>query len=79
VRNNAIVGAKASDYPAGNFFPAELAELALVTDVHTAPRLKPGSRYSRAASDGRDIGVDVDALERARAVVRVSETRADAR
>lgn len=59
---NALVGASASAYPAGNFFPASFAAVAFVNSAAGDYRLSATSPYKNAATDGRDIGVDVDAL-----------------
>jgi hypothetical protein len=69
VRNNVIIGAPAANYPVGNFFPATPAEVGFVDFLRGDYRLAPHSRYKRAASDGRDIGADIDAVTNATAGV----------
>jgi hypothetical protein len=53
-----------SDHP-NNFFPNSLDEVKFVDRPHGNYRLAPTSPYRRAATDGRDIGVDMDAIEAA--------------
>jgi hypothetical protein len=52
-------------YPPGNKYPQSLKDV-LDADAATGySRLKPNSRFKRAASDGRDPGCDLEALEAA--------------
>jgi hypothetical protein len=69
VTHNVIIGAPASIYPVGNFFPATPTDVGFVDFPRGDYRLAPQSRYKRAASDGRDIGADIDALTNATAGV----------
>jgi hypothetical protein len=65
--DNALVGGSASIYLAhpGNLFPSTMAAAGL-SDPSLA-RLAAGSPLSNAASDGKDIGVDVSGLDAAAA------------
>ena len=69
--NNVIVkegGAPANTetvYPAGNSFPARLADVGFVSVAEGNYRLSSGSRFRHAASDGRDPGCDLDQLRAA--------------
>jgi hypothetical protein len=65
VTKNVIIGASAAIYPVGNFFPATPGEVGFVDFARGDYRLAPQSRYKRAASDGRDIGADIDAVTNA--------------
>ena len=56
---NVIAGPSGHAYPEGNFFPPSLAE------VLSGYRLPSNSPYRLAATDGKDIGVDIDALNTA--------------
>ena len=58
---NVLVSASPSEYPAGNFYPGAFADVQLGSDY----RLLPTSPYKNAGTDGKDVGVDVDALEAA--------------
>lgn len=52
-------------YPPGNRYPQSLKDV-LDADAATGYfRLKPNSKFTRSASDGRDPGCDTDALEAA--------------
>ena len=56
-------------YPPGNFFPTTLADVDF-NDLATGDcRLAPSSPYKNSASDGTDIGADIDALNAATAGV----------
>jgi hypothetical protein len=62
LKRNAIVGASSSSYPAGNFFPHNVAAVGFTAlDGHDY-RLSRSSAYKAEADDGGDIGVDVDEL-----------------
>ena len=69
VTHNVIIGARAAIYPVGNFFPATPTDVGFVDFPRGDYRLAPQSRYKRAASDGRDIGADIDAVTNATAGV----------
>jgi hypothetical protein len=61
---NVLAGAKATSYPAENFFPPAFD--ALFVDAAAGNyRLKPNSSYKNAGTDGKDIGADIDAVEAA--------------
>ena len=70
VRRNVMVGGWASAYPPDNFFPAEVTHVGFADRAEGRYGLAAGSPYRRAATDGRDIGVDVDALTAALAGLR---------
>jgi hypothetical protein len=63
VTNNVLAGGPASRYPAGNFFPS-LAEFEshFVDYAGDDFRLKPGTNWGGAGTDGRDLGADYAAL-----------------
>ncbi len=64
---NALAGASAGVYPADNYFPAAFANLGFADLALGDYRLAAGSPYRNAASDGRDIGADIDAVNAATA------------
>lgn len=66
-RRNVVVGADSASYPADNFFPANIAAIAFVDVANGNYRLASSSRYARMATDGKDVGADIDALEQATA------------
>ena len=64
-RRNVIIGGPAGRYPAGNFFPAAPHDAGLTVPRDNDLQLSLGGRYSGAATDGRDPGVDVEAIAKA--------------
>jgi hypothetical protein len=52
-------------YPAGNWFPASLRDVGFIDLAGRNYRLSTSSRFRRAATDGKDIGCDIDQLEAA--------------
>jgi hypothetical protein len=68
VEKNVIIGNPyASQYPANNFYPPSLAAVGFVDPSRGDYRLSSSSPYKHAASDGKDIGVDFEALSTAMA------------
>jgi hypothetical protein len=65
VRKNVLIGGKATQYPPDNFFPDSVADVGFVDHTGGDDRLSPSSRYRRAGTDGKDLGVDLDALSEA--------------
>src|SRR6185436_5273479 len=59
---NVIAGGNAGRYPPDNFFPASIDAVGFVNASSGDYRLAPTSPYRGAASDGTDVGVNVDAL-----------------
>jgi len=59
---NAIVGAAAAMYPAGNFFPADTAAVRFQNFAAGDYALAASSPYKSAGTDGADIGADLSAL-----------------
>jgi len=66
---NVIAGGNALLYPPANFFPASLAAVGFVDLAGRNYRLAASSPYKNGATDGTDIGADIDALETATAGV----------
>jgi hypothetical protein len=58
-------GAFAADYPPQNYFPATMTDVGFVDFAGGNYRLAPSSPYKNLGTDGKDIGVDIDALEAA--------------
>jgi hypothetical protein len=71
IRRNVLAGGNASLYPPDNFFPGteELLNEFMDSGQHDY-RLKSGSRFRTAATDGSMIGADVDAILRGNTVRR---------
>ena len=60
---NALAGGKASEYPAGNYFPTvEQFDAAFVNAADGNFALVPGSPFRNAASDGGALGADLATL-----------------
>ncbi len=55
---NVIVGGDASVYPPDNFFPRSVDQVGFMDRERGDYRLAKSSRYTRAATDGKDAGVD---------------------
>jgi hypothetical protein len=65
---NIFAGSNPSTYPAGNHYPTSLAVVGFIQYVPLTGgnyRLALTSLYRRAANDGKDVGVDFDALNAA--------------
>jgi hypothetical protein len=56
--HNAVVGASASSYPAGNYFPGSFDLVGFVSLSTGDYALSSGSSLKSAASDGSDVGVN---------------------
>lgn len=74
--NNVLAGGPGSRYPGGNHFPS-LAEFeSQFVDFQNGDfRLAPTSRYRRAATDGSDLGANLEMLERVAGTDVVRERR----
>jgi len=55
---NVIVGAPAGSYPAGNFFPPEVAAVRFANQAGGNYTLAADSPYKNAGTDGKDIGAN---------------------
>ena len=63
---NGIAGGESRRYPSGNQFVDEGEfERQFVDAAASDFRLKPNSRFRKAASDGRDLGADIAAIMQA--------------
>jgi len=54
---NVLVGKAASAYPAGNYFPPDVAAVRFVNYAAGNYKLATNSPYHNAGTDGTDIGV----------------------
>jgi hypothetical protein len=69
---NAMIGQSPADYPAGgagNFFPANATAIQFANYTGGDYHLLKSSPYKNAATDGADIGADVDAIANASGAV----------
>jgi len=62
-RRNVMAGGNASIYPADNFFPLSLDDVGFVNRGAGDYRLASSSPYHNAATDGTDVGANINALE----------------
>ena len=62
---NIIVGASASSFPEGNYYPATTDDVGFVDFAEGNYRLSETSAYQTSGTDGSDIGCDIDALNAA--------------
>jgi hypothetical protein len=51
-----------ADFPAGNWNPANITRVGFTDPAKNDYRLLSSSSYYRSASDGKDVGVDIDQL-----------------
>lgn len=59
---NVMAGGHSGNYPSNNFFPANLGAVGFVNASSGDYRLASTSLYKGAASDGKDVGANIDAL-----------------
>jgi hypothetical protein len=59
---NIIVGAPASYFPTGNYFPPTMNDVGFVDYTGGNYRLAVTSSYRNAGTDGTDVGCNIDAL-----------------
>jgi hypothetical protein len=62
-RRNVFIAGQSSTYPADNYYPSSIAEVQFVDLVNGNYRLGPTSPYLSLATDGKDIGLDQNAME----------------
>ena len=58
--------AQATAYPEKNFFPASIDEVGFVDLAAGNFRLAPSSPYKKAGTKKKDIGADINAIDKAR-------------
>jgi hypothetical protein len=64
-RHNIITGAPAGNYPASNYYPPSMSAVGFVDLAGGNFRLSPSSPYHKAATEGGDVGADIDAINAA--------------
>ena len=62
---NAIIGAPSSSYPSSNYFPSATGNVGFIDYAGGNYRLASSSPYRNVATDGKDLGADIDAIEAA--------------
>lgn len=65
LKRNVIVGGQSSKYPRKNYYPATLDDVGFVDKGSRNYRLANTSPYKNAGTKGRDIGADLEVVERA--------------
>lgn len=63
-RRNVVIGGPAGSYPSDNYFPATLGDVGFVDVASGNYRLASWSPYNNLATDGTDIGANIDAVRR---------------
>jgi hypothetical protein len=62
ITNNAIIGGSATNFPPGSYFPKNNAAVGFVDFAGGDYRLSSSSPYKNLATDGKDIGADIDSI-----------------
>lgn len=62
VTHNAVIGGSAIGYPAGSYFPANIAAVGFVNYAGGDYRLTASSPYNNLGTDGKDLGADIDSI-----------------
>jgi hypothetical protein len=62
VTSNVDIGGSATGYPAGNYFPSDMAAVGFVDVAGGNYRLSASSPYAGRGTDGRDIGANLDSI-----------------
>ena len=65
-KKNVIINGQAAVYPEKNFFPSSIDEVGFVDLAAEDFRLAPSSPYKKAGTKKKDIGADIDAIDKAR-------------
>jgi hypothetical protein len=60
--SSVIAGAAPATYPGGNFYPANLAAVEFINLAGGNYRLSASSPYRGSATDGSDVGANIDAI-----------------
>ena len=63
--DDVIAGASPASYPAGNYYPADLGGVGFIDLGGGNYRLSTASPYVRSATDGTDVGANIDAINAA--------------
>jgi hypothetical protein len=64
LKKNVIVGGSTSRYPKKNFYPARLEDVGFVDQAGGNYRLADMSQYKNAGTKDRDVGAEIDAIEK---------------
>jgi hypothetical protein len=72
---NAFVGGSVANYGTANYYPASLAAIGFVDSGAESYGLSPSSPYKNLATDGKDLGADIDAIMAATANTVVPQAK----
>ncbi len=61
---NVLIGGSSRNYPAGNYFPVSVGEIGFFNVDNAAYALTTASPFTKAGTDGKDLGCDFDELIR---------------
>jgi hypothetical protein len=61
-KRNALIGGPKSEYPADNFFPAQLSDVGFTDHAKGDYALAPTSQLKQRGTDGKDIGCNLSTL-----------------
>ncbi|MEP6646005.1 MAG: T9SS type A sorting domain-containing protein [Saprospiraceae bacterium] len=62
VVKNVDIGGSATNYPAGNYFPVNIAAVGFVNYAGGDLHLTSTSTYKNLGTDGKDLGADIDSI-----------------
>ena len=65
MKKNVIVGGQSSRYPKKNYYPAAVDEVGFINRATGNYRLADSSPYKNAAKKNRDVGADIEYVEKA--------------
>lgn len=65
-KKNIIINGRADVYPKKNYFPSSIDEVGFVDPAAENFRLAPSSLFRKAGTKNKDIGADIDAIDKAR-------------
>ena len=65
-KKNIIINGRAAAYPKKNYFPSSIDEVGFVDLAAENFRLAPSSLFRKAGTKNKDIGADIDAIDKAR-------------
>ncbi|MEO6040200.1 MAG: T9SS type A sorting domain-containing protein, partial [Saprospiraceae bacterium] len=62
ITKNVDIGGSATNYPSGNYFPANIAAVGFVNYAAGDYHLLASSPYKHLGTDGKDLGADIDSI-----------------
>jgi hypothetical protein len=77
ITNNAVIGGTPANYPAGSYFPANIAATGFANYAGGDYHLTASSPYKNLGTDGKDLGADIDSISLATTYVCDGSTGID--